>query len=77
MDQRQIDMSALNISSIGDEERVIEEPPKMALAREKVIEEAKKVLEARGEMDKRGVSLVVVGKTYGSNFNPSLNSYVQ
>jgi elongation factor 1 alpha-like protein len=64
MDQRQIDMSGLNISSIGDEEKVIEEPPKMALAREKVMEEAKKALDARGDMDKRGVSLVVVGKTY-------------
>jgi elongation factor 1 alpha-like protein len=48
MDQRQIDMSALNISTVGDEEKV-EEPPKMALAREKVIEEAKKLLDARGE----------------------------
>jgi elongation factor 1 alpha-like protein len=61
MDQRQIDMSALNISTIGDEEKV-EEPPKMALAREKVIEEAKKLLDARGDTDKKGVSLVVVGK---------------
>lgn len=41
----------------------MEEPPKMALAREKVIEEAKKKLEARGDTDKRGVSLVVIGKT--------------
>jgi len=68
MDQRQIDMSGLNISSIGDEEKVIEEPPKMALAREKVMEEAKKALDARGDTDKRGVSLVVVGKTYCSYF---------
>lgn len=64
IDQRQIDMSALNISSIDDEENVYEEPPKMALAREKVIEEARKVLDARGEADKRGVSLVVIGKGY-------------
>jgi len=62
MDQRQIDMLGLNISTVNDEEKV-EEPPKMALAREKVIEEAKKVLEAQGEKDKRGVSLVVIGKT--------------
>lgn len=62
MDQRQIDMSGLNITSLGDDERVYEEPPKMALAREKVIEEAKKALDAWGENDKRAVSLVVVGK---------------
>jgi elongation factor 1 alpha-like protein len=61
LDQRQIDISGLNIS-IGDEEKVTEEPPKMALAREKVIDEAKKVLDARGANDKRGVSLVVIGK---------------
>ena len=63
MDQRQIDISGLNLFSNGDEDRIMEEPPKMALAREKVIEEAKKKLEARGDTDKRGVSLVVIGKT--------------
>lgn len=67
MDQRQLDMSALNISTLGDEEKV-EEPPKMALAREKVIEEAKKLLDARGETDKKGVSLVVVGKIHLLHF---------
>ena len=61
MDQRQLDMSALNISSIGDEEKAFEEPPKMALAREKVIEEAKKLLDMRD--GKKGISLVVVGKS--------------
>ncbi|KAF7978351.1 hypothetical protein HWV62_997 [Athelia sp. TMB] len=59
MDQRQLDMSALNISSAGDEEKAFEEPPKMALAREKVIEEAKKLLNVRD--GKKGVSLVVIG----------------
>jgi elongation factor 1 alpha-like protein len=73
MDQRQIDISGLNIYSIGDEEKVIEEPPKMVLAREKVIEEAKKALDARGETDKRGVSLVIVGKTYCSHSSNALN----
>jgi elongation factor 1 alpha-like protein len=73
MDQRQIDMSGLNISN-DDEEKVIEEPPKMALAREKVIEEAKRILDARGETDKKAVSLVVVGKTYCSYINPALNA---
>lgn len=57
IDQRQIDMSGLNIS-IGDAEKAIEELPKMTLAREKVIEEAKKQLDER---DKKGVSLVVIG----------------
>ena len=61
-------MSALNIA-YGDEEKVTEEPPKMALGREKVIEEAKRVLDARGETDKRGVSLVVIGRTFCSRLH--------
>jgi len=44
-----------------------------AEAREKVIEEAKKALDARGETDKRGVSLVIVGKTYCSHSSNALN----
>ncbi|KZP07149.1 EF Tu GTP binding domain-containing protein [Athelia psychrophila] len=59
-DQRQLDMSALNIYSPDDEENAYEEPPKMTLAREKVVEEAKKALDARGD-GKKGVSLVVIG----------------
>lgn len=54
-------MSALNIYSPDDEENAYEEPPKMTLAREKVVEEAKKALDARGD-GKKGVSLVVIGK---------------
>jgi elongation factor 1 alpha-like protein len=71
MDQRQIDISGLNIS-IGDEEKATEEPPKMVLAREKVIDEAKTVLGARGENDKRGVSLVIIGKGHCLHINAAL-----
>lgn len=52
-------MSGLNISSIDD--KVFEEPPKMTLAREKVIEEAKKKQDDAGKAGKKGVSLVVIG----------------
>lgn len=57
MDQRQLDLSGLNISSI--DEKVFEEPPKTTIAREKVIEEAKK---KQNDAGKKGVSLVVIGK---------------
>lgn len=77
MDQRQIDISALNISTVGDEE-MVEEPPKMTLAREKVIEEAKKLLDARGDNDKKGVSLVVVGKINKSlAFHLCIGQFIQ
>lgn len=56
MDQRQLDLSGLNISSI--DEKVFEEPPKTTIAREKVIEEAKK---KQNDAGKKGVSLVVIG----------------
>lgn len=56
MDQRQLDLSGLNISSI--DEKVFEEPPKITVAREKVIEEAKK---KQNDAGKKGVSLVVIG----------------
>ena len=57
MDQRQLDLSGLNISSSIDE-KVFEEPPKTTIAREKVIEEAKK---KQNDAGKKGVSLVVIG----------------
>ena len=53
-------MSALGL---GAEENppVPEEPPRMALAREKVLEEATKALEAERK-GQAGVSLVVIGE---------------
>lgn len=54
-------MSGLNLESkLADKSDVIDEPPpKMALAKEKVIEEARKVLETEGV--KKGLSIVVIG----------------
>ena len=59
IDQRQLDMSGLNISPV--DEKVFEELPKMTIAREKVIEEAKKKQDNARKARKRGVSLVVIG----------------
>lgn len=56
-DIRQLDLSALNLTT---EAPVMEEPPpKITIAREKVLEEARKMLEGKDE--KKGVSLVVIG----------------
>jgi elongation factor 1 alpha-like protein len=59
-EQRNIDVSALGL---GVEERspVQEEPPRMALAREKVLEEAARALEAESK-GQAGISLVVIGE---------------
>ncbi|THV05438.1 EF Tu GTP binding domain-containing protein [Dendrothele bispora CBS 962.96] len=39
----------------------MEEPPKLSFAREKLLEEAKKALDAEGTSNKKNVSLVVIG----------------
>ncbi|CAL1701559.1 unnamed protein product [Somion occarium] len=57
-DIRQLDLAGLNL----DDETVLpidEPPPKITVAREKVLEEARKQLE--GNADKKTVSLVVIG----------------
>ncbi|KAF8897219.1 EF Tu GTP binding domain-containing protein [Infundibulicybe gibba] len=59
-DQRQLDLSGLNISS-DDGPLVPEEAPKINIAREKLLEEAKKAIDAQNVNNKRGVSLVVIG----------------
>lgn len=62
MEQRDLDMQGLNLGE-NDEEGVVDEPPpKMSIAREKVIEEAKKALEEEEKSGKKGVSLVVIGE---------------
>ncbi|KAG5653090.1 hypothetical protein H0H81_002389 [Sphagnurus paluster] len=61
MDPRQLDLSALNLTREESVDMVHEEPPKMNFAREKLLEEAKRVIEVEGEDTKKSVSLVVVG----------------
>jgi elongation factor 1 alpha-like protein len=59
-DQQQLDMAGLNLNDkTTDRPEVVEELPKISLAREKVLEQAKLALEAQGE--KKGISIVVIG----------------
>lgn len=63
VDQRVLDLSGLNLNM--NEVRsttVAEEAPKMSLAKEKLLEEAKKVIEGEGAERKKEISLVVIGK---------------
>lgn len=56
-----LDLAALNLTA--REEVVVEEPPpKITIAREKVLEEARKALE--GKDDKKAISLVVIGTDF-------------
>lgn len=57
-----MDMSALNLKD--DSERVvsIEEAPKITIAREKVLEEARRALDAENRTGKKSISIVVIGK---------------
>ncbi|KIJ56595.1 hypothetical protein M422DRAFT_22749 [Sphaerobolus stellatus SS14] len=59
MDQQRLDMASLNLQ---DEPAPIieEEPPKMSLAREKVLEEARAFIDADNE-GRKGINLVVIG----------------
>jgi elongation factor 1 alpha-like protein len=62
IDPRHLDLSALNLTPRSENgEDVAEEPPKMSFAREKLIEEARRVIEADSESQKKAVSLVVIG----------------
>ena len=59
-DARSLDLSALNITPAQEQAPPDEPPPKMTIAREKVLEEARKALQGDGE--KKGVSMVVIGE---------------
>ena len=60
MDQQQLDIIGLNLNDIlVVKKQVVEEPPKVNMAREKALEEAKRALEA--EEGKKGISIVVIG----------------
>jgi len=60
LEQRNIDVSALGLG-VEEKSLVQDEPPRMALAREKILEEAAKALEAESK-GQAGVSLVVIGE---------------
>lgn len=57
MDQQAFDISSMNLAD-KEPETVYEEPPKITLAREKVMEEAQKAIDSSA---KKAVSLVVIG----------------
>jgi elongation factor 1 alpha-like protein len=44
---------------LTEKKQVVEEPPKVSMAREKVLEEARRALEA--EEGRKGISIVVIG----------------
>lgn len=61
LEQRNFDLTALGLG-MDDQAPIYEEPPKMALAHEKVLEEAAKALEAESK-NQAGISLVVIGES--------------
>ena len=62
VDSRELDLSALNIQpSEENRQQVDEPPPKIAIARERLIEEVKVAFENKNE--KKNISLVVIGRT--------------
>ncbi|THH08132.1 hypothetical protein EW145_g2914 [Phellinidium pouzarii] len=58
LDQHALDISGLNLDNNNAEESIYEAPPEMSLAREKVLEEARKTLD---NGNKKAFSLVVIG----------------
>lgn len=61
LDNRALDLSALNLNPYPEERTVPEEAPKMTFEREKLLEEAKKLLDKADQEGKKGVSLVIIG----------------
>ena len=58
-----LDLSAANLQPREDESpRVDEPPPRVAIEKEKLLEEARRELQAPGQGAKKGVSLIVIGK---------------
>ncbi|KAH9938501.1 uncharacterized protein B0H18DRAFT_1205725 [Fomitopsis serialis] len=58
--QAQMDISGLNLA-LKDEPIVEEEPPKVAIAFDKLLEQVRAELQAQEHGEKRGLSLVVIG----------------
>jgi elongation factor 1 alpha-like protein len=65
VDQRTLDLSGLNLTE-DDRSAIFEEAPKTSFARDKLLEEAKKVIDSEGTDRKKEVSLVVIGKLFVS-----------
>lgn len=57
---QQLDMAGLNLQTKDEPPVVDEPPPKLSMAREKVLEEARKAMEA-AKSGKKAVSIVVIG----------------
>jgi elongation factor 1 alpha-like protein len=59
--QQDLDIAGLNL---GEKEKEMEpeELPKVMMAKEKLLEEVKRSIEARDSGDKQAISLIVVGK---------------
>jgi elongation factor 1 alpha-like protein len=67
VDQQQLDISGLNLNGQNfDATECVEEPPKMSMAREKLLEEAKQALSVEGGNGKKGVSMVVIGTAFSA-----------
>ena len=61
-DQQLLDISGLNLNEQNSHAtEYVEEPPKISMARENVLEEAKRALSVEGDNGKKGVSIVVIG----------------
>jgi hypothetical protein len=75
IDQRELDMSGLNLdqNTVGLQEADV--PVPRVLAREKLLEEVRKSSQIHGENNKIGVNLVVIGEvahaviSFAGNFN--------
>ena len=74
VDQQQLDLSGLNLNGQNsDVTECVEEPPKMSMVREKLLEAAKRALWVEGENGKKGVSMVVIGAHFLSQKSDYLN----
>jgi len=63
VDQQQMDISGLNLTDNAPEVEIIDEPPKITVSREKILEEAKRVPDAENQNGKKAISIVVIGKS--------------
>lgn len=62
VDQQEMDLSALNLKDDSGRVVGIEDTPKITIAREKVLEEAGRALDAENQTGKKSISIVVIGK---------------